>query len=1053
MAAYYLYQTLCIASVITIFAILVTLYLHLDSEINRDLFVASVGLALDAVATLCLSRTDSLDSALIYLRISLISHFFLGIGMIAFIVKSFRPKVKYVICFFWMIAIACAVYSSFRMPESNFFVRDIMLVKNNGISMLRGQRGIGYNFYNAAAISLELWGVIIGFIDLFRKIRKKGSFIYNSLYFLIAMLFQGILQAITIGCFGSIPQITPIYLIFSFGIYYILMFRVNAMKFDMLAGRSLMDGMGAGFIVLSQKKQLLYANEVAQKLFTGLNEDSLSDNVLDVLERTIERGEYQYHVNGNIFRISSNRVFRNKKINGYTFLIHDITAFISLEEQIEENARINQNMLINISHEIKTPLNALLGASDLIDSEELSRQDYRHYADTIKSSANSLNDIVNDIIENSENGIEKSGEGITPYSICTLVDNILFSCYERSYKPDVNIGIRIAKNVPMYAIGDNGIIRRVILMIISNTVRYSISGNVALNVSGKYLEDGRFEYEYQIIDKTENEEEQKEESAEVGENEDSKTDSSTDYSFNLFVAKKMALTIGGEVQMDLEGKHGHSVLAIFPSKIDSHKTMEYMGIGERMEIVYFGEKGFTFDELENTCLDYDISLRHCANLSKLPEPNENGKYQILLFDYERLSKRTLLSEKLLKYTKVGMAKYDTKQQEISKDFLLVGKSVSIVTLNNVLGMLDEMKDNEPTQPEDFTAPGASILVVDDNSFNREFAKTMLSHFKCKVDVADSGYECLNLINEGNYYDLILMDYMMDGMDGIETTKKIRCMNSLSNDVPILAFTANAIEKAKEKYLAAGMDGFLFKPADMADFANALKNFVPEKIKKVGEEKNLTEKEPEDSVDVSVEQKKIEFVFPEDIIDKEKALSHVERNEKILYSLLTTFAVDIPKRIESIKACWAAGDFRTFTVHVHGVKGSAGSLGMEKLFEMMLSLEKAGSEEDKETIEKKLPEALDYYQIVYEKLLPLLEMRRNGSGRGEGNNEQQTLYKMLDYIDDFEMEYAEKLFDEIKEGSYSKEISEELEKLKKAFERVDYYSSKEYTEELIRMFEK
>ena len=71
----------------------------------------------------------------------------------------------------------------------------------------------------------------------------------------------------------------------------------------------------------------------------------------------------------------------------------------------------------------------------------------------------------------------------------------------------------------------------------------------------------------------------------------------------------------------------------------------------------------------------------------------------------------------------------------------------------------------------------------------------------------------------------------------------------------------------------------------------------------------------------------------------------------------------------------------------------------------------------------------------------------------GNNEQQTLYKMLDYIDDFEMEYAEKLFDEIKEGSYSKEISEELEKLKKAFERVDYYSSKEYTEELIRMFEK
>lgn len=1051
MAAYYLYQTLCIASIIIIFSILITLYLHLDSEINRVMFVASIGLALDAVATFCLGRTDSLTSALIFLRISLIGHLFLGIGMIAFIAKSFTPKVKYVICFFWGFALIGAIFSSFKMPESNLFVRDIVLVKNSGISMLKGKRGIVYNVYNAMAIAMELWGVIIGFVDLFKKIRKKGSFIYNSLYFLIAMFFQGILQAVSIGCFGSIPQITPIYLIFSFGIYYFLMFAVNAMKFDMMAGRSLMDGMGAGFVVLSQKKQFLYANEVAQKLFHGLGEGVLSDDALNIFERTIERGEYQYRINGNVFRISSNRVFRNKKIIGYTFLIHDITAFISLEEQIEENVKINQNVLINISHEIKTPLNALLGASDLIESENLSKQDYRHYADTIKSSVISLNDIVNDIIENSENDIERSSESLTPYSICTLADNILFSCYERSYKPDVKISIRVDKNVPLYAIGNNGKIRRVILLIISNTVRYSLSGNVTLYISGKYLEDGCFEYEYSVVDRTVISEKQNAGSDDDGDGNSSSGEYTTDYSFNLFVAEKIASTIGGTVTLDFDGSSGSAIYARFPSKVDSPRTFEYLGIGERMDIVFVGEKGFVYNELEEACLDYDISLRYCPNLSKMPEPYENGKYQILLFDYEHVSRKALMSEKLEKYTKVEMAEYETKHQEISSDFLQVSNSVNIVILNNILAMLDEMKDNEPIESEEYIAPGISVLVVDDNLFNREFAKTMLAYFKCRVDAVDSGYKCLDIISKGKRYDLILMDYMMDGMDGIETTKKIRCMDSPSNDVPILAFTANAIERAKEKYLAAGMNGFLFKPADMSDFAKALKEYVPNKIKRSGEDDENDEKAQE-VPNASLEEEK-ELPFPEEIMDTKIALSHVEGNEKILRSLLSSFASEIPGKIAKIEECAEEENLKTFTVHVHGVKGSAGALGMEQLAAMMLSMEKAGSCEDKETIEKELPTVLEYYRKVYEVLLPCVERKRSIVSQVEGNNEQQILYKMLDYIDDFEMEYAEKLFEEIKEGSYSKEIGEVIQKLMKAFERVDYYSSKEYTEELIRMFEK
>ena len=111
----------------------------------------------------------------------------------------------------------------------------------------------------------------------------------------------------------------------------------------------------------------------------------------------------------------------------------------------------------------------------------------------------------------------------------------------------------------------------------------------------------------------------------------------------------------------------------------------------------------------------------------------------------------------------------------------------------------------------FIAPEADILLVDDNAVNRKVFTALLKKTQIRITEADSGYKAIELANEQKF-DLIFMDHMMPGMDGIEAMKSIKSAKDCpSADVPVIVLTVNAIEGSKEKYLEAGFDGYLSKP--------------------------------------------------------------------------------------------------------------------------------------------------------------------------------------------------------------------------------------------------
>lgn len=125
---------------------------------------------------------------------------------------------------------------------------------------------------------------------------------------------------------------------------------------------------------------------------------------------------------------------------------------------------------------------------------------------------------------------------------------------------------------------------------------------------------------------------------------------------------------------------------------------------------------------------------------------------------------------------------------------------------------------------------ARVLVVEDNTVNQRLVRRMLERLGCEVDVAGDGHEALRKAQPFTF-DLILMDWRLPGMDGLETTRLLRQSQVADHQVPIVALTANAMHGDREQCLQAGMSDYLAKPIQMAGLAAVLERWVPDRARK------------------------------------------------------------------------------------------------------------------------------------------------------------------------------------------------------------------------------
>ena len=279
--------------------------------------------------------------------------------------------------------------------------------------------------------------------------------------------------------------------------------------------------------------------------------------------------------------------------------------------------------------------------------------------------------------------------------------------------------------------------------------------------------------------------------------------------------------------------------------------------------------------------------------------------------------------------------------------------------NFALLISKDRRQNQVYKPG-FTAPKARILVVDDAPMNLHVVEGLLDGTEIQLDTAVSGADCLIWIQQ-NRYDLILLDYRMPEMDGIETLHEIRKLGDWRATVPVICLTANAMTGAREQYLKAGFDDYVTKPIKPQLLEEVIIQYLPKELvnlkevqqKPVDDEGRSAEIRTDDQGNVSGPPYPPSLFMNEEL-DIYHALNACA-GPKMFVRSLKEYIRRFPAAVEEIQALYDSRDIKGFTIKVHALKSSSFLVGFVRLSRLCALLEKDGDAGDIADIDEKVPE--------------------------------------------------------------------------------------------------
>ncbi|MCR5033595.1 MAG: response regulator [Lachnospiraceae bacterium] len=337
---------------------------------------------------------------------------------------------------------------------------------------------------------------------------------------------------------------------------------------------------------------------------------------------------------------------------------------------------------------------------------------------------------------------------------------------------------------------------------------------------------------------------------------------------------------------------------------------------------------------------------------------------------------------------------------------------------------DEKMASGPYIPQ-FVAPDAEILVVDDNPMNLSVIKGLLKATKMFVTTAESGEECLEKLKYGSF-NVVLLDHMMPGMDGVETMARIR---ENYPDLPVYALTANSTA-GEDFYLSKGFNGYLAKPIDSVTLEKTILKHLPKEIV-------MTTMEEIREEDLSEIPENMKWLYDIDSLNVEEGIKNSGGISSFLFAV-QLFYDTIDNTAEVIEKAYAESEYKLYTIKVHALKTSARIVGDKDLASLAEKLEDAGNKGDISFIEKNTGRLLEQYRAYKEKLAAMQTSPEEDEGKEPiPEAELKDAYVALkEVIPQMDYDAVEMIVDQLltyrlPEGD--KEKIEKLEKLLKAFD--------------------
>ncbi|MDR2613093.1 MAG: response regulator [Deltaproteobacteria bacterium] len=640
------------------------------------------------------------------------------------------------------------------------------------------------------------------------------------------------------------------------------------------------------------------------------------------------------------FKIISDRL--GGEAGGRFIDISDVSEIMDAKLEAERSNAAKSVFLAKMSHEIRTPMNAIIGMTDLMLRAGLPEES-RERALEVKRAGASLLAIINDILDLSK--IESGRLDICEedYDFGTLLRDTVDVTRFRAAEKRLPFAVNVAAGMPRGLAGDPVRVRQILVNIISNAVKYTESGHVTLDAGYRHAADGLLELSFAVSDTGIGirNEDAKRLFTEFTQFDQTRNRGIEGTGLGLAIARNLARAMGGDVSVSSAYGQGSTFRVVIQQRLRDPAPLALVRDAGSRRVALLDDRPFHARAFAAALDGLGVPHAACGDLAGLERLLLEGPCGLVLAasrhagGARRLLGRLGLPAPLVE---TGEAWDDRAGRGAGFLALPVLPSALAAVLNGEAAAQGRDPASDPSVT--FRAPGASILVVDDIRTNLVVAKGLLAPYQAETVLCDSGREALRLLSERGF-DLVLMDHMMPGMDGIEATREIRASrDERVRRTPVVALTANAVHGMRETFLGAGFSDYLSKPIDLAELDGILAKWLP-----VGRREAAA-----GGADGAGPAGLPEIPG----IDSAACLRTLNGSRADYADFLRLFYADAARRLGFLEGPPGPGGLRGFVTAVHALKSAALNVGAAGLSARMRRLEEMGLAGDLDGIAGILP---------------------------------------------------------------------------------------------------